>query len=218
MRLPQTLISLASLAFVGGTSPVLAQASDARIVVAPYKSDAVYPITISLGHAAVVELERNEAIESIALGDPDNWRVETTASANRLIVNPGDNARPTNMVVLTTKRTYAFTLDAFTGSETFLMRFTYNEPLLKEVTYRMRGEPSLFPMEITDNGRITAIFWPPESEFPAIFVLDEEGDEIIPDYRPAGNGLIIEGVFERIVFRSGKRKATAKRCEQSSGG
>jgi len=192
-------------------SEVVAQTGDARIVEAFYQSDSVYPITIKPGHATVVEFDRDEAVESVALGDAENWLVETTASASRIVVKPGPNSAPTNMVVLTTTRTYAFTLNPFGEQETFVLRFNYSEPVPPESSYRLRGAKTLHPRKISDNGRTTTIFWDPGANFPAIFVLDDEDEEIVPDYRPAGNGLIIDGIHDRFVFRSGKRKATATR-------
>lgn len=191
--------------------PAHAQA-DPRIVEHDYSPDAVYQLSISQGRASVILLEKDEIVESIVVGDARSWSVEATSSADRVVVKPAPGAAATNMMVLTTKRTYAFSLSAFGGMDTFLMRFRYPGDAAKagrQVEYRLRGDRELFPRLITDNGQTTSIFWAQDTAFPAVFVVDEQGDEIAPTYRSAGDGLILDGVHDRIVFRSGKAKATA---------
>lgn len=198
-------------------APVAAQA-DPRIVELTYDPDIVYALSISQGHASVVQLERGEAVESIVLGQAEGWLVEPTASADRVIVKPLAGARRTNLTILTTKRSYSFTLDANGGLDIFVMRFSYatgasdvgTEPV---ATYRFRGDRDLFPRLMTDNGRTTSVFWSPEKPFPAVFVLDSSRDEVAANYRAAGDGLIIEGVHDEVVFRSGDDKARAHRRE-----
>lgn len=193
-------------------SPLKSQVNDPRIVVTDYKSDSVYHISISSGNASVVELERDEAIESVVVGDSTNWLVEATASANRIVIKPGASANATNMIVVTTKRTYTFTLNSFGQQDIYILRFSYpSSNNTDKNSYELKGSDSLFPRLISDNGQITSMYWSKKSNLPAIFIIDENGDEIIANYRSAGDGLIIDGVHERYIFRSGKRKAVAKR-------
>ena len=204
------------LTLLAAALPIAASAQeDPRIVEEQYSPDAVYAISISAGHASVVQLEGGEVVESIVVGDPEGWLVEATASADRVVVKPTPNARRTNMVVLTTKRSYTFTLDAFGGVDVFVMRFDYGtaEPVeaVQQSTYRMRGDRDLYPRLVSDNGRTTSIFWPGATPFPAIFVPDASGSEIPASYRAAGDGLIVEGVHDRLVFRRDRQEATATR-------
>ena len=203
------LLAVAVMTF--SNEPAQGQNIDDRIVEAQYNPGAVYSVIVNSGHTAVVEFGRHEVVESVALGDADNWLVETTASANRLVIKPGPNATSTNMVVLTTTHTYAFVLSPYGPTETFVLRFNYGQGTVQSFDYRLRGMRSLFPERISDNGRTTTIFWNAESSLPAVFVLDENDEEITPDYRPIGNGLIVNGIHERYIFRSGRREATATR-------
>lgn len=195
-------------------SPAHAQ-GDPRIVEEAYDPDLVYAVSISQGNATVIQLERGEAVESIVVGDAEGWLVEATASADRVVVKPAPGARRTNMILLTTKRSYAFTLDAIGGEDTFLLKFRYlpetRSGAEAGATYRFRGSRSLRPRLITDNGRTTSIYWKPDVPFPAVFTIDDEGDEIAAEHRAAGDGLILDGVHSQLVFRSGKQKATATR-------
>ena len=196
------------------SAPALAQ-DDPRIVEERYASDAVYALSISPGHASVVELDSAEVVESIVVGDSDGWLVEATASANRVVVKPTPAASRTNMVVLTTKRSYTFTLDAYGGVDVFLMRFAYGVPKSIDAEsgakYRLRGDRSLYPRLITDNGATTSLFWPADTPFPAVFITTPDGEEVTAPYRAAGDGLVLDGVHERIVLRRGKLEATASR-------
>lgn len=205
------LLALLTLVLV---SPAHAQ-GDPRIVEEAYDPDLVYAVSISQGNATVIQLERGEAVESIVVGDADGWLVEATASADRVVVKPVQGAGRTNMILLTTKRSYAFTLDAMGGADTFLLKFRYGPETRSSAeagaTYRFRGSRSLRPRLITDNGRTTSIYWSPDVPFPAVFTIDDEGDEVAAEHRAAGDGLILEGIHPQLVFRSGKQKATATR-------
>ena len=198
--------------------PALAQ-DDPRIVENAYSPDRVYPLAISAGHASVVQLEQGEAVESIVVGQADGWLVEPTASADRVVVKPLPGAQRTNMTILTTKRSYAFTLNANSGLDVFIMRFSYASDGVEDMsraaaTYRFRGDRDLYPRLMSDNGRTTTVYWPTNTPFPAVFVRDADGEEIAADYRPAGDGLVIDGVHEEIVFRSGDIRVRAIRREQ----
>ena len=213
MRTPALLAAL--LIFLSGQA--FAQ-GDPRIVKLNYDPDIVYALSISPGHASVVQLERGEAIESIVVGQAEGWLVEPTASADRVVIKPLPSAQRTNMTVLTTKRSYAFTLDTGGGLDIFVMRFSYGAHSSKAVeeptaTYRFRGDRELFPRLMTDNGQTISVYWEPETPFPAVFVMDSAREEVAANYRAAGDGLIIEGVYDEIVFRSGDEKARALRRE-----
>lgn len=208
-------IGAAVLLITAAYAPSGAQ-QDPRITEYSYDPDAVYELPISQGQASVILLEDDEVVESIVVGDSSNWSVEATASANRIVVKPLAAASATNMVVLTTKRTYTFTLSSFGGTDIFVMRFQYALPTSlagERARYRLRGDRELFPRLITDNGQSTSIFWEPGTSFPGVFVVDEEGDVIAADYRPAGDGLVVEGIHDQIIFRSGDASASAKRRE-----
>lgn len=205
-----------SMFFSGGEA---AAQDDPRIAAVPYNASEVYRITISPGLASVVEFEKGEAVESVVVGDAAKWLVETTASADRVVIKPSATADTTNMVVITTKRTYAFLLSTYGANDTYVMRFTYSvSEKPASTSYRFRGEKSLYPRLMSDNGKTTSIYWSNSSEFPGVFILDEEGDEFAADSRTAGDGLIVEGVHNRYVFRLGKSKATAQRQVRETGG
>ena len=198
-----------SMAF-GGVSN--AQTADPRILDVPYASDRVYPLSVAPGLASVIEFQTGEAVESVVVGDPSNWNVDLTASADRVVVKPMAGANSTNMIVVTTKRTYAFTLDTYGEQTVFLMRFVYpdGERVVPEA-YKYTGSSALFPRLMSDNGKFTSIYWTRDTELPAVFVVDRAGKESAAAFRVAGQGIIVEGVHDRIIFRLGKDKAVAQR-------
>lgn len=208
LRLPAALSVLLA-------SPLAAQ-GDPRIVEQTYSPDIVYALSISPDHASVVELEQDEVVESIVVGSADGWMVEPTASADRVVVKPLPGAQRTNMTVLTTRRSYAFTLDPGGGIDMYILRFNYLQQAGHpgrgaEVTYRFRGDRALYPRLMTDNGSTTSIFWESGQAFPAVFILDRNGEEVAASYRAAGDGLVVDGVHDQIVFRHGEEKARAHR-------
>lgn len=210
---------ITALALLALGTDALAQ-SDPRIVEHAYNQDTVYELLITQGHASVVQLEQGEIVESIVVGDAEGWLVEPTSSADRVVVKPLTGARRTNMTVLTTKRSYAFTLDAYGGPDMFVVRFRYSQPSANDAqsasaSYRFRGDSNLRPRLVSDNGATTSIFWDAGAPFPAIFVLDESKEEIPASYRAAGDGLVVDGIHDQIIFRLGDDTAKVLRREAS---
>lgn len=185
---------------------------DQRIVDTPYRPDIVYPISVGPGFAAVVELKASEVVESVVVGDPIAWVVETTASGNRVVITPSQTAGPTNMVIITTERTYTFTLSAFGVRPIFVMRFQYpSTGELENGGYKLKGDDEIYPRLMTDNGSTTSIFWSARTAFPAVFIRDKTGEEVAAPSRAVGDGIVLDGVYEQIIFRRGKLRATAVR-------
>jgi type IV secretion system protein VirB9 len=208
-RISLSAACLLSFALAGVSN---AQTADARISDVPYASDSVYPLSIAPGLASVVEFESGEAIESVVVGDASNWNVDLTASADRLVVKPLAGANSTNMIVITTKRTYAFVLSAYGEGNVFLTRFSYPDgEKFAGAAYKYSGDRSIFPRLMSDNGKFTTIYWDRGAEIPAIFVIDNAGNESAAEFRATGQGVVLEGVHARIVFRLGQEKAIAQR-------
>lgn len=211
-RLDRIFLLIAGLPCAVFGSASFAQTQDPRISEVPYAPTSVYPVSISPGLASVIELQNGEAIESVVVGDALNWNVELTASADRIIVKPMPAANSTNMVVITTRRTYAFMLSTYGDGDIFLLRFLYPDAQeASEINYRYSGAKNLFPRLMTDNGQFTSIYWARDAELPAVFVVDKTGKESAAAFRVAGEGIVVEGVHERIVFRLGEDRATAQR-------
>lgn len=77
--------------------------------------------------------------------------------------------------------------------------------------YRLSGDRSLRPSQISDDGAKMYLTWPADAELPAIFALDSRGQEIMVDVWMRDGRLVIDAVHPRLVFRLDRQIARAER-------
>ena len=178
-----------------------------------------------------IEFEAGEIINTISMGNPTLWLVETLD--NRLFLKPvGEDNSETNMTVLTSKRVYHFELVAKEAKGMgdkdliFVVKFLYpdekdknivefakspapDEPDLRDLSsynfnYQYTGERIIAPSKVFDDGIFTYLeFANKNSEAPAIYSVDSEGYETIVNYRIAGKYMIVEKVAPQFTLRNG---------------
>lgn len=178
-----------------------------------------------------VEFEAGETINTISMGNPTLWLVETLD--NRLFLKPvGEDNSETNMTVLTSKRVYHFELVAKEAKGMgdkdliFVVKFLYpdekdknivefaktpapDEPDLRDLSsynfnYQYTGERIIAPSKVFDDGIFTYLeFANKNSEAPAIYSVDSEGYETIVNYRIAGKYMVVEKVAPQFTLRNG---------------
>lgn len=118
-------------------SPALADApsagypSDRRMKVLEYSPDDIYVINTLYGYQTSIELDRNEEIETISVGDRSLWQL--IPSGSRLFIRPMDENVSTNMTLITSRRSYQFDIVAGQGKPAdnpdlvYVARFVYPE-------------------------------------------------------------------------------------------
>ncbi len=178
-----------------------------------------------------IEFEAGEAINTISMGNPTLWLVETLD--NRIFLKPvGEDNSETNMTVLTSKRVYHFELVAKEAKGLadkdliFVVKFSYpddkdknlvefaktppsDEPDMRDLSvynfnYQYTGEKSIAPSKVFDDGIFTYFqFISKNSEVPAIYSVDSEGFESLVNYRIAGSYMIVEKVAPQYSLRNG---------------
>jgi len=178
-----------------------------------------------------IEFEAGETINTISMGNPTLWLVETLD--NRLFLKPvGEDNSETNMTVLTNKRVYHFELVAKEAKGLndkdliFVVKFSYpdekdknivefaksmpsDEPDLRDLSiynfnYQYTGEKNIAPTKVFDDGTFTYLeFANKNTEAPAIYSVDSEGYESVVNYRIAGKYMIIEKVAPQYTLRNG---------------
>lgn len=70
------------------------------------------------------------------------------------------------------------------------------------------GDETLFPVRAYDDGRATFLAWPGERAVPAILVKDRDGTEGPVNFTVRGDTIVVQGVPQEIVLRSGDEAAT----------
>lgn len=200
---------------------------DPRIQTVSYQADQVVLIEGAPGYQTSIELAPDEQIQSIAIGDSSAWQASTGKGGNRLYITPGSAGATTNMTVVTDARTYRFELtssDGNIGIVAFEVRFHYPQQPglgLQQLQsamqspplglYRLRGERSLRPRAMSDDGARTSIDWPPDVGLPAIFVIDEHGRELVANGNMRDGLYVIDSVYAHLLFRIDRHVVRADR-------
>lgn len=209
---------------IGQVRPT-ASGSDAMHQTVSYAEGQTVVLEVAPGFQLTVELERDEQIKSAAAGDGGSWQVSAPERSSRLFVRPNVGAVPTNLTVVTNRRSYYFLLVAasqMTASNALSVRFTYPQtlaasreqeasPTRPSGSYRIKGAATIRPSLIWDDGEKTFLDWPDGVEAPAIFAIDGAGEETLVNSYHRDGSFVIDAIYTRLLFRLDRLTATADR-------
>lgn len=85
---------------------------------------------------------------------------------------------------------------------------TPTDPAVLNFAWDSKGDASLIPSRIYDDGSVTYLVWNEKQDIPAILVRNEKGVEGPVNYAVRGNTIVIDNVPAQIVLRTGKASAT----------
>ena len=78
------------------------------------------------------------------------------------------------------------------------------DPATLNFAWRTKGKQNLLPSRIYDDGNATYLTWPAKALLPAMQIRNEKGVEGPVNFAVRGEVLVIDGVPDLIVLRSGK--------------
>ena len=81
-------------------------------------------------------------------------------------------------------------------------------------SYRLSGEKSLQPARIGDDGVHMYLEWSEEQALPAVFALNDFGEEEMVDGYMRQGIFTIDRVYAKLVFRIGRKRARAERVNK----
>lgn len=230
----RSLLALAGMMLAMGATPAHALqtprpiATDSRIRTVRYSPNEVYQFIGHYGYQSAIELETDEKIQTVSIGDSVAWMINP--AGNRLFLKPIDQNALTNMTVITDKRSYLFELHAEETQDirdkemVFVMRFIYpqsdqdsmdfaqfeqfpdieREPEKYNFRYTIRGSTVIEPIRIFDDGEFTYFeFRDKSAEIPAFFNVDSNGNEELINFRKRGNYIVVERIGSRFTLRRG---------------
>lgn len=197
---------------------------DPHLQIVDYNPEEVIALRAAPGFQMTIELAPDERIENVALGDSGAWQVQANRRGDHVFLKPLSARVATNMTVITDVRRYSFTLypvDASDPTFIYSLKFNYpsapqpvtNSAMPQNTLYRLRGSKSLWPVAMSDDDRFTSIMWAPNTTQPAVYRIDERGDEALVNGLVRDGAFVIEGVASRYVFRLGKASAIARRLK-----
>ena len=204
---------------------------DPRIQSIQYSPDQVFQLQGAPGYAINVELSPDEQVENIALGDSSAWQVTASHRGDHIFIK-ALQAVPTNMSVITNIRLYNFDLvPGSPGEIAYTVRFRYPAPAdaaadgaedaasaFGEGRYKLSGDKSLRPSAISDDGRHTYLTWPRDRALPAVYALNEAGQEVLVNGMMRDEIFVIDSVSQKLVFRVDSHTARAERMKPGKAG
>lgn len=227
MRL--ALIALAALAI---PFPALAQTfptpglDNPRLQTVEWHPDQTIVLTALPATGLTVVLEPGETIQRIATGDQSAMDVHVSAEGDGFMLVPRRGGDLGRLEVETDRRSYRF--DVRTGEDllaAYLVRFEYGaqpyqaavpiDPApdgIEEVwSWQLRGERSVRPLGVFDDGERIFVEFDPAAPLPAIFAIGPTGDEQLVNGYMRGGKFVIDRLWRELVFRIDKDRARAER-------
>ncbi len=202
---------------------------DTRVRDVIYNKDNVTAIDASYGTSTMIELQPDEKIETLALGDSIAWKVEPNRKGDIIFVKPVDKNAISNLNVVTDKRIYSFLLRSNTrppSGQIYAVRFRFPDdeasakllaeakqraanPNLKDLNianansdYGYKGSSANKPVAVFDDG--TKTWFRFEGETPAIYIVDADRNENLVNFRTEGPYVIVDKVAPQWTLRNGQ--------------
>ncbi len=207
------------------------------IQVWPYTDGALYQVYASPGRVTVIALQPGEELVTIAAGDTARWIVGDTATGAgdelrvKVLVKPVRAGLTTNLVVMTSRRTYLIELTATAKAWMASVSWDYPKDRMLALQrqaqaaqaaapvdtglslenlrfrYAIRGaNPPWKPLLAFDDGAKVYIQFPPrigQGELPPLFVIGAQGDGQLVNYRFRPPYYIVDRLFGAAELRLG---------------
>ena len=210
---------------------------DPRVRSLPYSAEQVFVVTGTYGLVTTILFAADEEITQVVAGDTISWQILTSADRGSLTLKPMEKDAPTNLSVVTTKRTYSFDLRVNDSksmqNQTFKLKFIYPE----EAGVRGTAELWKQAQEAERNPNIRNIrrdkvnldygfkgsdsakplwvfddglktFMKFTGDIPAIFTVDSKRRESLVNYRREGDYVVIDRVSRQWTLRHGSGDET----------
>lgn len=226
-KLALALLLTASLAGPGQTAVAPTPGPvDPRMRVIQYEPEQVVELDCDLGFQLTIEFAPEERIENVSIGDAQGWQITPNRKATLLFLKPIDRkAPPTNMMVVTNLRRYAFELRVRRTTPTrgdrsiiYGLRFEYPAPAPAPVVstppppkppevvnaaYSYDGSSRNLPTRVFDDGKATYFQFAEADDYPAIFSLDAADGEAVVNFAVRDGYLVVDQVARGFVLRRG---------------
>lgn len=206
-------------------------ADSPRVQTAPLEPGAEIVLTALPLTTVTAILEQGERILNASLSQGSDWDVRISPEGNAFQATPGISAVTATLRVDTDRRSYRFFLE--TGRSlraAYVVQLEFGdrsrvsehapgspepEPIIW--SYRLRGDRSVRPLAVRDNGTKTFIDFAPVQPLPAVFAIGPTGEEEVIDGYMRGEQFVVDQVHRELVFRIDRDRATARRNDEPDG-
>jgi type IV secretion system protein VirB9 len=217
---------------------------DSRIRVVAYDPEQVIKIRGYVGYQIFFEFAEGETFVNLAAGD--NKALDVGYEANHLVIKPLAEKVATNITVITNRRVYQFDYSATAtkpnpalGNVIYSLRFIYPEEEAKKAAEQAEqertnqrlaeqrprnanywgcGSSAIRPVSAYDDGVQTRLRFAAHSEFPAMYVKNDDDSESLLNFTVEGEDVVIHRVSHRFVLRRGRLVACIENRSFDGGG
>ena len=200
-------------------------AEDARIAIVHYQADQPVRLNVASGGGLTILLPPAEHIQSVVLTDPEAWHVDVSGGRDSLSLREMNQSLTgsTVMTVRSDMRSYDFSLSAGgSAGGPYLIRIetaqagrppaVWTPPVISEPgTYRLSGNKALIPATLRDDGAKMYMTWGASQTIPAVFAVDDLGQEQMVNGYMREGAFTIDRVYDHLLFRIDKAQASADR-------
>ena len=190
-------------------------AYDLRVKSVTFNAGDVVQLNTVLGVATHIILEKGETYITHAFGDSDAYAF--VIKKHHIFIKPKAERADTNLIVVTDRRSYKFrlTYQRTRADATYELAFVYPDTTAQldheavaraeiehsfnkgaeayNLAYAMSGDTAIAPVNVWDDGRFTAFKFAANTDLPAIYAVDADGNESIVNRTTvgAGNSIIV---------------------------
>lgn len=208
------------------------QGVDGRIHTIMYGPDEVFKFTGHYNYQSSIVLEEGEEIQTISMGDSVPWQITPSGNRIFLKPIEQDAQTNMTMLTNKRTYLFELHAEEAEGIDDpnliWVMKFLYptemvikkkkkeklRDPALKDAiqnqninfnfNYTIRGSYDFSPIKIYDDGEFTYFeFRDKNASIPAFFLVDNNGDESIINFRARDDKIIVERVASRFTLRHG---------------
>jgi len=204
---------------------------DHRVKQVTFNAADIVQLDTVLGVATHIVLEEGERYITHAFGDSDAYAF--VIKQNHVFIKPKAEHANTNLIIVTDRRSYKFRL-SFKRSRntdaTYELVFVYPDTEAQQaranaeraaiaasfnkgaenynLSYAMSGDIEIAPVNAWDNWRFTYFKFAPNTDMPAIYFVDAEGNESIVNRTTVGDGntiIVVHKINPKWILRLGNQ-------------
>ncbi|WP_428334171.1 TrbG/VirB9 family P-type conjugative transfer protein [Novosphingobium sp.] len=219
-----------SMATRAQQAPV-SSAEDNRIAILRYIPGSPAQLHAIAGVELSVLMPRGEHVQRVIVGDPSAVRVEVPSDHDGIVLSALRSLNDVALSVETEQQSYQFSVSVnLQGTVPWLIRLERGGGMVHNIfptaplsvgappppqppgEWKLKGDKALEPVMIRDNGEKVSIKWSSMQAIPAVFALDDHGQEQMVNGYMRADVFVIDRVFDHLVFRIDKAIAHADRA------
>lgn len=203
-------------------------AYDPRVKSVIFNPGDVVQLNTVVGVATHIILEKGETYITHAFGDSDAYAF--VIKKHHIFIKPKAERADTNLIVVTDRRSYKFRLTyrRTRTDATYELAFIYPDTTARldheaaaraeiersfnkgaeayNLAYAMSGDTAIAPVNVWDDGRFTSFKFAANTDLPAIYAVDADGNESIVNRTTVGEGnsiIVMHKVHPKWILRLG---------------